>query len=72
MLDDLTCDPNGGIACVGAMGLFTACANPCSEDSECSREGYACIAMPVISSPGDQTFCLMNEAECCLDPTMCT
>ncbi len=60
------CDPNGGVSCVGAAGVFTACARPCSEDSNCSREGYGCVRMPVISGPDDQTFCLMNEAECCL------
>ena len=72
-LNDATdCDAGGGVSCVGAAGLFTACARPCTEDSECSREGYGCIRMPVISGPDDETFCLMNEATCCLDPDMCT
>lgn len=65
------CMAGGGVSCVGAAGIFTACARPCSEDSECSREGYGCVNMPVISSPGDQTFCLMNKDECCIDESMC-
>lgn len=64
--DDPQCDPAGGVTCVGAMGLFSACIEPCTEDSNCSREGYGCIRMPTISIPDDPTFCLMNPDECCL------
>jgi hypothetical protein len=70
--DNADCDPNGGITCVGAMGIFTACAPPCSEHSQCSRDAFGCTRLPVISIESDPTLCLMNEAECCLDPTMCT
>lgn len=72
VLDDPTCDPNGGIACMGAKGIFSACLPPCTEDSQCGREGYGCIRMPTISAEGDATFCLMNPDACCLDPSMCT
>jgi hypothetical protein len=70
--DDPQCDPDGGVACMGAKDIFSACLPTCESDSECGREGYACINMPVISAPTDPTFCLMNPDACCLDPTMCT
>jgi hypothetical protein len=70
--DDPQCDPNGGIACMGAKGIFSACLPPCTDDSQCGREGYGCIRMPTISAEGDAKFCLMNPDACCLDPTMCT
>ncbi len=66
------CDPNGGIACMGAKDIFSACLPPCTSDSQCSREGYGCIRMPTISAEGDASFCLMNPNACCLDPSMCT
>jgi len=72
VLDADECDPAGGVACVGAKDIFSACMPPCSSDSECGREAYGCIRMPVISAPSDSTFCLMDPDACCLDPTMCT
>ena len=62
-LDDPDCDPNGGVHCVGANGIFSRCAPPCSSDAECTRDGYFCTRMPQISEDGDPTFCLMDE--CC-------
>ncbi len=64
-LDDMECDPNGGIACVGVQGVYTVCAMPCESDSQCGREGYACTIMPNIGADGDPTFCLMNSKDCC-------
>jgi len=64
--DDPQCDAEGGVTCVGAKGLFSACIQPCTEDSNCSREGYGCVRMPTISIEGDPLFCLMNQDECCL------
>jgi hypothetical protein len=71
VLDSPDCDPNGGVACVGIDGQFTACALPCTNDSECGREGYACQIMPLIGAEGDQTFCLMNPTACCTTPGTC-
>jgi hypothetical protein len=62
-LDDLDCDPNGGIACVGANGIYSRCAPPCTGDEQCGREGYFCRQMPQIAAGADPTFCLMDE--CC-------
>jgi hypothetical protein len=71
VLDSAECDPNGGIACVGIDGAFTACAPVCSSDSQCSREGYACTIMPNIGAEADPTFCLMNAEACCSTPGTC-
>ena len=62
-LDDPECDPAGGIACVGANGIYSRCAPPCTDDSQCTREGYFCRTMPQISAETDPTFCLMDD--CC-------
>lgn len=64
-LDSADCDPNGGIACVGVEGAFTACAPPCDSHDQCGREGYGCRLMPNIAAEGDPNFCLMNAADCC-------
>ncbi len=70
--NDPTCEAAGGVDCIGLDGFFESCAVPCSEDSECNRDPYACTIMPVIATDGDQTYCLMNPNECCLDPSMCS
>lgn len=59
------CDPNGGVTCVGAKDLFTACIKPCSSDDQCGREGYGCRQMPTLAQAGDPEFCLMNVYDCC-------
>jgi hypothetical protein len=59
------CDPNGGVTCVGANGLFTACIIPCENHSQCGREGYGCRTMPTLAAEGDPTFCLMSSTDCC-------
>jgi hypothetical protein len=59
------CDPNGGVTCVGAKDLFSACIIPCTDNNECGREGYGCRAMPTLASEGDPTFCLMSTVDCC-------
>ena len=64
-LDSPDCDPNGGVACVGVEGAFTACALPCDSHDQCGREGFGCRLMPSIASEGDPTFCLMNATDCC-------
>ena len=64
-LDSPDCDPNGGVACVGVEGAFTACALPCESHDQCGREGYGCRLMPDIAAEGDPTFCLMNTVDCC-------
>jgi hypothetical protein len=63
--DAMDCDPNGGITCVGAKDLFTACIRPCENDSQCGREGYGCRTMPTLAAEGDPTFCLMSPVDCC-------
>ncbi|WP_052547437.1 hypothetical protein [Enhygromyxa salina] len=63
--DAADCDPAGGVTCVGAKDLFTACIIPCENDSQCGREGYGCRTMPTLASEGDPTFCLMNTTDCC-------
>jgi hypothetical protein len=70
-LDALECDPNGGVACVGVDGMFTACAPECTSDSQCGREGYACQIMPNIGAENDPKFCLMNASACCATPGAC-
>lgn len=62
------CSPNGGIDCVGIEGAFTACLPSCSDSAQCDREGYGCVQMPLISQPGDPTYCLMDADACCVDP----
>jgi hypothetical protein len=64
-LDSADCDPNGGVACVGVEGAFTACALPCESHDQCGREGFGCRLMPNIAAEGDPTFCLMNATDCC-------
>jgi len=59
------CDPAGGITCVGAKDLFSACLPPCESSDQCGREGYGCRAMPTLASEGDPTFCLMSTEDCC-------
>jgi hypothetical protein len=63
--DAVDCDPAGGVTCVGAKDLFSACIIPCSDSNQCGREGYGCRAMPQLASEGDPTFCLMNPVDCC-------
>ncbi len=63
--DSAQCDPNGGVTCVGAQGLFTACIRECTSDSECGREGYGCRIMPTLAKQDDPKFCLMNTVDCC-------
>jgi hypothetical protein len=63
VLDDPTCDPDGGIACVGQRPLLQRCAPACTDDLQCDREGYVCRTMPQISQPTDPAFCLMPD--CC-------
>lgn len=63
--DSEQCDPNGGITCVGAQGLFTACIRECTSDDQCGREGYGCRIMPTLAAEGDPKFCLMNTVDCC-------
>ena len=62
-LDDPDCDPAGGVACVGVNTIYSRCAIPCTDDSNCGREGYFCRRMPMISGTDDPTFCLMDD--CC-------
>ncbi|KIG17978.1 hypothetical protein DB30_02193 [Enhygromyxa salina] len=71
VLDSVECDPEGGIACIGAQDLFTACAPPCESSSQCGREGYGCQPMPIIAGEGDPSFCLMNTEDCCLAAEGC-
>jgi hypothetical protein len=71
LLDSPECDPNGGVACVGIDGSFTACAPVCENDSQCGREGYGCTIMPLIGAAGDPKFCLMNADACCTADGSC-
>jgi len=50
-----------GADCVGLMGFFEGCAFPCTDSSQCPRDGYECRVMPEISNQGDPTYCLMTE-----------
>jgi hypothetical protein len=59
------CSSEGGVTCVGAQGLFTACIIECTSDDNCGREGYGCRNMPTLAAEGDPKFCLMNPADCC-------
>ena len=72
VLDAPDCDPNGGIACVGVQNVYTVCAKPCENSSQCGREGYGCRIMPNIAMETDQTFCLMDPDDCCsIGPGQC-
>jgi hypothetical protein len=66
VMDDPTCDPMGGIACVGSMIAFQYCAPLCTDDAQCNRDGYICRQMPIISFPEDPSLCLMPD--CCGEP----
>jgi hypothetical protein len=61
--DDPTCDPAGGVTCLGVMGTFERCAIPCTDDMQCNRPGYECRQLPLISQAQDPSFCLMPD--CC-------
>lgn len=61
--DAMDCDPAGGVACIGQMGFFENCAVLCTDDAQCSRDGYFCRQMPMISAEGDPKACLMPD--CC-------
>jgi hypothetical protein len=63
--DATDCDEMGGVSCVGGKDLFSVCMIPCTDSSQCGREGYGCRTMPTLASEGDPTFCLMNVADCC-------
>jgi hypothetical protein len=64
--DDPTCDPAGGVDCVGSQGFFENCAKPCSDTAECDgRPNFLCRQMPMIAQPTDPTYCLMDD--CCLN-----
>ena len=64
VLDDPTCDPAGGVACVGSTaGMFEHCAKLCTDDTQCNRDGYVCRQMPLIAFPDDPSLCLMPD--CC-------
>ena len=65
VLDAPDCDANGGVACVGAKDIFTACIIPCDTSDQCGREGYGCRTMPTLASDGDPSFCLMSTEDCC-------
>ena len=63
--NNVMCDPNGGVTCVGANGLFTACILECETSDQCGREGYGCRTMPTLAAEGDPKFCLMSPTDCC-------
>ena len=63
--DSPDCDPNGGVDCIGVMGVFERCLVPCTDDAQCNRDGYFCRALPMIGGPDDPKGCLMPD--CCLD-----
>jgi hypothetical protein len=60
------CDPDGGVTCTGAKDFFSVCMLPCTDSSECGREGYGCRGIPTLASADDPTFCLMDPSDCCL------
>ncbi|MBC8070577.1 MAG: hypothetical protein IAG13_19755 [Deltaproteobacteria bacterium] len=66
VFDDPTCDPDGGIACVGVKGTFEYCAPLCTDDAQCDRDGYICRQMPLVSVAADPSLCLMPD--CCGEP----
>lgn len=64
------CDPAGGVHCIGQETVsFQYCAVPCTDNSQCTREGYECRQMPMIAQPTDPMFCLMPD--CCLGECSC-
>jgi len=65
VLDDPMCDPAGGVACTGVKRVFEYCGLLCSDDAQCTRDGYICRQMPQVAEVGDPTICLMPD--CCQD-----
>jgi hypothetical protein len=63
--DSEQCSADGGVTCVGAQGLFTACIRECTSHDQCGRVGYGCRNMPTLASEGDPKFCLMSPDDCC-------
>ncbi len=63
--NDPGCDPNGGVDCIGQAPLLQVCAPRCTDDDQCSRDGYTCRNLPMLASEGDPTYCLMPD--CCQD-----
>ncbi|MEM6991216.1 MAG: hypothetical protein AAF721_11980 [Myxococcota bacterium] len=63
VFDAMDCDPAGGVACIGLKGFFERCALLCTDDMQCTREGYYCRRMPMISDEADPKSCLMPD--CC-------
>lgn len=63
--DDPACDPAGGVACTGQKDVFEYCAPICTDDAQCTRDGYICRQMPLIAQPDDPSLCLMPD--CCED-----
>jgi len=61
--DSPECDPNGGVACIGQKGFYEFCALVCTDDMQCTRDGYDCRQMPLIANPDDPKSCLMPD--CC-------
>ena len=62
--NDPACDPAGGIDCIGQNLVgFQYCAPPCTDDGQCSRDGYTCRQMPMIAMAEDPSYCLMPD--CC-------
>jgi hypothetical protein len=62
--DDPTCDPAGGVSCIGNTDVgFNYCDVPCTENAECERAGYYCRLLPQLGAEGDPMFCLMPD--CC-------
>ena len=62
-VDDAQCDPAGGVDCIGQAPLFQVCAPQCTDDAQCTRDGYTCRNFPLIAMEGDPTYCLMPD--CC-------
>jgi hypothetical protein len=62
--DAADCSPDGGVDCIGQSAVnFQQCAVPCTDDSDCTRDGYICRLMPLIGQDGDPKYCLMQD--CC-------
>jgi hypothetical protein len=61
--NDEQCDPNGGVDCIGEAPLLQVCAPQCTDDAQCTRDGYTCRNFPLIAMEGDPTYCLMPD--CC-------
>lgn len=65
-VNDPACDPAGGVDCIGQnLVNFQYCAPPCTDDNQCSRDGYTCRQMPMIAMAEDPTYCLMPD--CCIN-----